>query len=55
MAAVPVERSGPLSDHGLLQRYLMTPQTAGDAFYQVGCLDCLDCLDCMDCRGAWGT
>ncbi|KIY91376.1 hypothetical protein MNEG_16588 [Monoraphidium neglectum] len=37
MAAVPVERSGPLSDHGLLQRYLMTPQTAGDAFYQAAC------------------
>lgn len=34
MAAVPVERHGPLSDHGLLQRYLTTPQTAGDAFYQ---------------------
>ena len=34
MAAVPVERQGPLSDHGLLQRYLHTPQTAGDAFYQ---------------------
>lgn len=35
MAALPVERKGPLSDHGLLQRYLQTPQTAGDAFYQV--------------------
>lgn len=34
LAAVPVERSGPLSDHGLLQRYLTAPQTAGDAFYQ---------------------
>ena len=34
MAAVPVERRGPLSDHALLQRYLTTPQTAGDAFYQ---------------------
>ncbi len=36
LAAMPVERQGPLSDHGLLQRYLQTPQTAGDAFYQVG-------------------
>ena len=29
-----MERQGPLSDHGLLQRYLTAPQTAGDAFYQ---------------------
>ena len=34
MAVVPMQRRGALSDHSALQRYVRTPRTAGDAFYQ---------------------
>jgi hypothetical protein len=34
MAVAPMQRRGALSDHSALQRYVRTPRTAGDAFYQ---------------------